>query len=278
MGRLILRILVSDPTEIKFVTMSCMESREIVDHVIIVEHNYTHTGKPKPYYFDKQVEKKLEELSGNKDIQILQVDLGDVIIQNASSKRDVHLNEHLMRISFLDKFTLNDNDLIISVDADEVIYRKALATFKIIDRILPSLHLNFALLMHQFFYKPNYHWTNLRFRSSTIVRASILKKNPKAIRDTKVLMPFWTGCHFSWQLEPAEMVQKLSNYAHSPEYIHLADEELLRKAVSNRTYPFDYGRKFLIDRLTPTEAKGIFPNSYWKLESQFSSYLRDWDY
>ena len=278
MSKIVLRILVSTQTELKYVAMNCLESRNLVDKVLVVEHNFTHTGKPKPFYFESEAKNEIEILSGNKTVEILHVDLSESIIRNATNSNDVHINEHLMRVSFLKNFQIDKRDLIISVDADEIIFRNTYRLLFLANRVLPLMRIHVALMMHQFFYKPNYLWRGLRFRSAVAVNGEVLISNPKNIRDSGFLFPAWSGCHFSWQLEPKEMVEKIQNYAHNPEYAHLADESVLRDAVKSRTYPFDPNRKFPIKQLSRKQAYRYFPKSYWIMETKFSSYLRDWSY
>jgi len=181
-----------------------------------------------------------------------------------------------MRVSFLDVSESDPDDLVISVDADEIIYRRVYRILYLLNKIFPRMRIHLAIMMHQFFYKPNYLWRGLRFRSAVVLRRRILTDNPRYIRDSGLLLPVWSGCHFSWQLEPKEMVEKIRNYAHNPEYAHLADETILKNAVATRTYPFDPNRRFQIKALSRRRAQRYFPKSYWMIESKFSDYLRDW--
>lgn len=260
MGKVILRILVSDPSEFKFVVMNGIESRGLVDRVIVVEHDYSHSGVRINFSF-KSREDELRRITGNENIEVHSVSIKHKVIMNAESSEDMHANERLIRSSFLGICGISDDDFIVAVDGDEIIYRRTYKKLKLIKSLTPVRFQVFSLKLHQFFYKMNYLWTDTLFRSPVALSGKIALSNPNMLRDSGHLLPLWAGCHFSWQLDIQQMIHKLANYAHSPEYRHLAKPEILEDAVQNKNYPFDPQRAFTIKVLNSEELDRYAPES-----------------
>ena len=150
-----------------------------------------------------------------------------------------------MRGHFVKKIQFNDDDIIISVDADEIIYGDKYQ--QIISSVInngPTL-----LKLRQFFYKYTYHWYNNDFIAPTAIKYRDFKNNyPCQLRYMGTLMEDFVGCHFSWCMTPTEMIYKLETYSH-PKYRFCADLNLLENAVKNKTYPFDESTDFKINEL-----------------------------
>lgn len=269
MAKTILRILVSDPSELNFVIMNCLESRNLVDRVLVIEHDYSHSGKPLRSSF-LALESEIQELSSNPSVEVHFLSIEKEVIKDAISSEEMHFNENLIRKSFLKECNISSEDLIFAVDADEVIYRKFYRLVKLFGIVLSRADVSFSLMMHQFFYKVNYLWTEVRFRSPVLVSAKLAMKDANLLRDSGSLLPFWVGCHFSWQLTVQQMINKLKNYAHSPEYLHLANEEILKDAIENLKYPFDTERPFTIRILDERSSRSFLPNSFFLIRHRFS--------
>lgn len=269
MAKTILRILVSDPSELNFVIMNCLESRNLVDRVLVIEHDYSHSGKPLRSSF-LALESEIQELSSNPSVEVHFLSIEKEVIKDAISSEEMHFNENLIRKSFLKECNISSEDLIFAVDADEVIYRKFYRLVKLFRIVLSRADVSFSLMMHQFFYKVNYLWTEVKFRSPVLVSAKLAMKDANLLRDSGSLLPFWVGCHFSWQLTVQQMINKLKNYAHSPEYLHLANEEILKDAIENLKYPFDTERPFTIRILDERSSRSFLPNSFFLIRHRFS--------
>jgi hypothetical protein len=269
MAKTVLRILVSDPSELNFVLMNCLESRKLVDRVLVVEHDYSHSGKPLRSNF-LALESEIQKLSGNPCVEVHFLSIEKEVIKNAISSDEMHFNENLIRKSFLKECNISTEDLIFAVDADEIIYRGFYRLVKLLRIILFRDDVSFSLMMHQFFYKMNYLWKEVRFRSPVLVSAKLAIKDANLLRDSGSLLPFWVGCHFSWQLTVEQMINKLKHYAHSPEYLHLANEETLKDAIENLKYPFDTERPFTIRILDERSSRRFLPNSFFLIRHRFS--------
>lgn len=269
MAQTVLRILVSDPSEMNFVLMNCLESRKLVDRILVVEHDYSHSGRPLRSNF-LALESEIRRLSGNTSVEVHFLSIEKEVIKNAISSEEMHFNEKLIRKSFLKECNISTEDLIYAVDADEVIYRKFFRLVKFLRKVLPKTDVSVSLMMHQFFYKMNYLWKEVRFRSPVLVSANLAMKDADLLRDSGSLLPFWVGCHFSWQLTVQQMINKLQNYAHSPEYLHLANEEVLKDAIENRKYPFDTERPFTIRILNERSSHHFLPKSFFLMRNRFA--------
>lgn len=252
--------------------MNCIESKKLVDRVLVIEHDYSHSGKPLKSSFYAR-ESELRELSGNPLVEVHYLSIDNEVIKNARTSEEMHFNESLIRKSFLRECNISRKDLILAVDADEIIYRRFYRLLKIFGKFIRNAEISFSLLMHQFFYKMNYLWKDVKFRSPVLVSASLAMKDTSLLRDAGKLLPFWTGCHFSWQLTVPQMINKLKNYAHSPEYLYLANEEILKEAIENLEYPFDPERPFTIKILDEKTAHKILPASFYRLRLRFSTEL-----
>lgn len=268
MGQIVLRILVSDPSEYKFVLMNAIESQNIVDRVLVVEHNYTHAGKMTEFKFNK-LESQLREDSSNSTIEIHSISINERVLINAATSEEMHFNEDLIRSSFLTHCGISSDDLIIAVDADEIIYRRTLRAIRIIRRLFPNANLNVSLQLHQFYYRVNYLWMEVKFRSAVVVSGRVALANPKTLRDSGKRIPIWAGCHLSWVMPLHQMVNKLQNYAHKPEYGHFANVEVLSEAIQNKVYPFDPSRPFTIKVLSIFELRKMMPKSFWRVKEYF---------
>lgn len=262
MVKTILRIIVAAENEIPFVETSIEEAQEVVDEILVVEHNFTHTGKSKDYVFEPLVQKR-GWAQKYKNTTYLKIDLSDSIIRDAADSEAMHKNEWSMRSSFISKVNLEPRDIVFAVDADEIIYRSAYS--EIIESLSTKTFFakSFRLPMRQFFYRPDYLWENLNFESAVAGHVALLSREKIQWRDHGKRWREIVGCHFSWQLTIPQMIAKLHSYGHSADYRQFADEILLTKAVDDKEYPFEPDREFNIRQLSQSEARDLFPRSIW---------------
>jgi len=259
----VLRIIGSMEWEVPTIRMIVAEALGNVDEILVLEHNYSHSGIERTYV----LEESLMDLTGNRDgtlVSYIQVDLQDAIIRSAITSRDMHVNERLMRGSF-ERFTeIKDDDIVFCVDADEVIYRNS---FKLLENRVrrDPFRRVWAIPMHQLYYRPDYLWTDCDFASAVVGRASSLRSKVNPWRDSRWKARGVHGCHFSWQLTVEQMLIKLQMYAHSLDFRHLASVPILEDAVKSRKYPFDPERDFTIQKLDERDMETILPES-WALE------------
>lgn len=231
--------------EVKFLKLNLLEAFDHIDKFIVCEYNRTHTGEERSFIFDNY--KHLfteEELS---KIIYLPCDISEETVYAKDDEDTIHrINEPVMRGYFVKQINLNDEDIVISVDADEIIYSHMYP--KIVQNVInrgPTL-----LKLYQFYYKMNYHWVDNEFIAPTAIKYVDFKNRyPCQLRYMGSLLNEYAGCHFSWCMTPSEMVYKLQTYSH-PRYRFCADIKLLENAIENKLYPFDSSTKFTINELS----------------------------
>ena len=265
-----LRLIVSSEYEKNFIISSAFESQGLIDGLIITEFNRTHTGEPREQIFS-EIKSELEALVKT-PIYYFFEDMSEVAKVSHEKSEYLHFNEWYMRAAFLHLMNLNDSDLVIAVDADEIIYRKTFEVLRIINMIIPGrVHLH--LKLHQFFYKPDILWTKFSFWAPTAASIRVLSKQEQPQwRYTGFKYPFWAGCHFSWNMPISGMIRKLTTYSHSDLYKKFADPDILNAAISDLKYPFEPDRKVVLRKLSKEMSQKLHPKSVGLLDW---SYLDD---
>jgi len=266
--RVYLKTYLYSAHEIKFIKLNICESFPYIDKVIICEFNRTHLGTEKKFIFNEHIDTFTKE-EQNKIIY-LQCDVSDQITQGENSDL-VHKNENLMRGYFSSQIDLNKHDIIVSVDADEIIFGRYY------DRLINQIeYFNQAiqLKLHQFIYRINYLWANEIFIAPTIARVSFYQnKYPGQWRYDGDVFPEVVGCHFSWCMTVDEMIKKLGVYSHHYDYRHLAKKEILEKAIQEKTYPFEPDRSFYIEVLDMTSDRNYYPSSIYTMLDEFTGLI-----
>lgn len=259
MGSVYFKTIFYAPHEIPFITMNLMESYPYIDLFFIVEANRTHVGEEKPYIFQNFLEKIPAFL--RKKIRYIKADLSSKCIDCSVSKDDaqMHKNEAFIWDCFEDYFPLANDDIVISTDADEVLYGSMYPEFFNALKNHPALFLP----LHQFMYRMTYLWSDYTFWGPTIARAKAYLDQPRphSWRFFGWFFPKMAGCHFSWQLTTEEMLYKLKTYAHHAIYGSFADPAILEKAVREKTYPFEPNRPFHIVEVDPDKDDWLYPPS-----------------
>jgi len=236
------------PHELEFIITNLEECYDHIDKMIVCEFNINHTGVKREYEFLDLKDRIPEHLRDKLDYHAC--DVYDVTARAYEDEPAIHrVNEPVMRSWFTKLYDFNDNDIIISIDADEIIYGDKIPY--IVDQVNNNGVV--SLKMRQFFYKKTYLWENLTFKSAiACLFRNIQPKYPNNWRDIGVLTDQFVGCHFSWCMTPKEMVHKLDTYSH-PQYRFCSDEKLLEDAIENKKYPFDDGTQFDIRELEPDD-------------------------
>ena len=237
--------------EIQFLTTNLLESYNHIDKFLICEFNRTHTGRPKDMLGWDYLKERLPQDKLDK-VVYLPLYISQMAREAYDDEQLIHsLNEPVMRSAFMKAVPMQDEDIVISVDADEIIY----------EHMYPKI-VNFVdtrgtcqLNLHQFFYKKTYFWKNKDFIAPTAIKYKNFKHRfPCNLRYEGVLFPEKVGCHFSWCMTPKEMVYKLHTYSH-PRYRFLADEKVLTEAINNKQYPFDNKVFFDIEEIPSNDQR-----------------------
>lgn len=257
-----IKTIFSAANEVKYIKLHLAESLEYVDKVIVCEFDHTHTGKSRELIFSKYMQDGTfteEELDR---IIYLPGRVGKNVKRSDNNAKTMHNNEKLFRGYFARHIKLDPNDIIISVDADEIIFKRyyeyILSHFKD-KKANPVLQLK----LYQFFYKPTYLWVDKIVIAPTVCKVKHNRfRYPAQWRQEGEILDEIVGCHFSWQLTITEMIEKLSNYAHAADYGHLAKREILVDAVRNKKYPFNPSVDFRIREIDFDHNPEFYPEHF----------------
>lgn len=234
------------PHEIKFLKLNLLEAYDYIDKFIICEYNMRHTGLPSKndYIFEEHINEFPEELRDK--IIYLKCDIKDKVIP-AYDNEHIMLshNVRLMRGYFQSQLEFEDEDIVISVEADEIIYgHKYPDILKSVEQ-----HGSVALNLWQFFYKPNYLWINKDWVAPNIAKFKEHKNEyPANWRYGPITFPERVGCHFCYCMSVDEMIVKLLESFPHVEHRKCANREILENAIKTKKWPFD-DREFEIKEL-----------------------------
>lgn len=230
--------------EVDFIIANLEECYDHIDKMIVCEFDIHHTGMKREFEFEDLNDRVPEHLRDKLDYHACSV--YDHTVRAYEDEDAIHrVNEPVMRSWFTKLYNFGDDDIIISIDADEIIDRRKLPY--IIDQV--NQNGSVRLKMRQFFYKKTYLWKNKDFTSAIATKYdNIQPKYPNNWRDQGTLTGDYVGCHFSWCMDVEAMIHKLDTYSH-PRYRFCAKKELLEDAIKNKKYPFDKNTVFDIIEL-----------------------------
>ena len=243
-GMIYLKTYCYAPYEIDFIVANLKECYDHIEKMIVCEFDINHTGVKRDFEYTNLKDLIPSELSDKLDYHACEV--FDITGRAYNNENLIHsVNEPVMRSYFTKLYDFNDDDIIISVDADEIMYgnkveyiKSQVEQYKVV-----------SLKLRQFFYKTNYLWKNKDFISPIAAYyGCISPKFPNNWRDVGRVTDDYVGCHFSWCMSVDEMIHKLDTYSH-PKYRFCADKELLQSSIDNKIYPFDQGVAFDIEEL-----------------------------
>ena len=222
--------------------------------MIVCEFDIHHTGVKRKFNYLNLKELVPSNLSDKLDYHACEV--FNITARAYENEDAIHaVNEPVMRSYFTNLYNFNNDDIIISVDADEIIYEDKLNY--IIDQV--RLHKVVSLKLRQFFYKKTYLWKDKEFISPIAAYYGYINpKFPNNWRDIGHVTDEFVGCHFSWCMDVDQMIHKLDTYSH-PRYRFCADKDLLERSISDKKYPFDANVNFIIEELE--ENNNIIPKS-----------------
>ena len=200
--------------ELPFVISQLIEGWDFIDKLCLYEYNYTHTGVEKEYEMEKVLHLIPENLK--KKLYYKKVDLTKYHVNSYNNENLCHsVNEPIQRSWFFNDTNLNllDNDIIIDIDIDEIIYKDSYS--ELINE-LNEKNCLLSIRMNLFFFKQNYLWTDNICNASTICKYSMIKNNKRQIkginvikmRDCTVRTKNICGCHMSWVMPIDNMVNK----------------------------------------------------------------------
>jgi len=242
------------PHEVEFIVANLKECYDYIDKMIVCEFDINHTGVKRPFEYSDLKSLVPEELSDKLDYHACEV--YDITARAYEDEAAIHgVNEPVMRSYFTKLYNFSDNDIIISIDADEILYGEQLPY--IIEQV--SKQGAVRLKLRQFFYRKTYLWEGRDFVSPIATYYGVINpKFPNNWRDIGNVTEEYVGCHFSWCMGVEAMIHKLDTYSH-PRYRFCADRDLLENSIANKTYPFDDNVSFDIRELPADDS--LIPKS-----------------
>jgi hypothetical protein len=246
-----------------FIIANLDEGFEHIDKLILYEYNFTHTGIKKDYEIEKVLHLIPEKLKTK--LLYKKIDLTNYIEYAVNDENKCHqINEYIQRSwLFNDKdIVLNDEDIIIDIDIDEIIYKNC---YKELILELNKINKPLSIKLNQFFFKNTYLWSNLIFDAPAIYKYKMVKNINKNVKGVQCKYQRYCyhktskiyGCHMSWVMPIDDMIKKIYSGAHT-KYRHLGKREILEKAIIEKKYIFDLKRPFniieldLVDTRIPT--------------------------
>lgn len=253
--------MVSSSHELPFVRLNILESSPHVDRILICEADYSHVGHERELLF----EKLLGTLNNNelRKVEYIPLRIGHQIDRKLRGAELFHSIERIIRDEFARIVNIHNSDFVVAVDADEIIYSDVYPMLK--NMTLGKLGWkarSIRLKLHQFFFFLDYLWEGHLFDAPVATRASVFlsQNRPADWRYLGKTTKFHAGVHFSWVMNLDDMVSKLSRYAHNDLYGHLADEDLLLRAMKEKRYIFDSQVDFTIKEISYDNE--IYPRSF----------------
>lgn len=242
--------------------MNLEEMLDLVDYFLITEANVTHTGEARKFEFLDRYQTELEAISDK--ISCIRMDLQQDTILSFLNPDILHGNEQKIRDGFRQNLEIYPDDIVISCDADEVLFNKRMrAHIRRIQR-LPWSKDSYRLRLHQVIYRLNYLWKDCNFQGPVICRAAhfMNQDNPQwRYSGSRTFRK--SGTHFSWVMTIEDMVKKIYRYSHRAENEIFASHEMLSVAVNEKKYIFEPERKFTIVE-TNSYKKNCYPQSLKK--------------
>lgn len=198
--------------ELDIVELRFEELYNTVDYFIISESNVTHAGNPKPYTF-------LDNWDRYKKYhhKIRHIKVDDMPESFGGMDRDRYQRQSLEK----GLYDLNDDDLVIVSDLDEIPRAELVEMIKNDTNIYDRYMLNIPQFRHRLNFmkvRDSHKYTNI------IVTRGSSFTNPHAEREmTFPWMPKPNNCvylehggwHFTWLGNDQDVINKLSNFAHT---------------------------------------------------------------
>jgi hypothetical protein len=259
------------PHEIDFINLNLKESYDYIDKFIVCEYNRSHTGHE---VYNKVFQDNIDKIDSDKldKISYFSCDISEYTVFADTNEDAIHsVNEPVMRGFFTQLMDFKPDDIIISIDADEIIYGEMIP--KIVEFV--DKHTCTLLNLHQFFYGVNYFWEGQDFKAPTACKFNFYKNFPSQWRYDGIEYPEKAGCHFSWVMDIEAMMYKAQVYSH-PRYRQWATREAFERSLIEKDFFHPESRKMNIKTLEFSKDTEIYPKKMFdKLETWEKYVIKD---
>lgn len=260
------KAIFTNQLELTQIGYSLKELGELIDVVILIEPSFRHNGELKPLIGVNSICSKF------RDIQIEYIVVPRLnFIQTTRDSKLHHKYETITRGYFVKALELKDEDIIISVDADEILYKNVV--IDILDRLKNESKYSrgYVLKLHQFFYNTSWRAKNHDFVAPSICYygARYLQKKfwlgYAGLTDWRYsghLYGEYGGVHLSWFNSIDELVLKVKTWSHSGEFdfTDAQIKELILSDIENGSYSFR-SEPLKLEKVDPKKYSPISMNS-----------------
>jgi hypothetical protein len=239
--------------ELDLLRVRLVEHDPFVDRFILIEADRTHTGRPKPYYFD-QTDPRFAPFAGK-------IIHRSVALQE--SPANAWVNENAQRDAILNAANFADDDVLFISDADEFLSRRHWLD------LLRRVQVEGVVGVRQTMY---YYQINLlagddwnRARLCTFGHLRCERLTPTQLRLAQVPITSQPcGWHFSYIGDVAAIRRKIEAFAHQ-EYNHPQwnSEAAIRQALEQHVDLFQRGEQFARVRIDESWPLEMLQNPLW---------------
>ena len=244
--------------ELDILKFRLKELDDVTDHFIIVESNYTFSGKPKPFFFQDNI-----EIFKDYQQKIVHIVVEDMPNNGNAWKNEFHQRNCILR--GLKTLTLEPNDLVSITDVDEIPDSKT-----ILDLKQKGLNSVASLNMDFYYYNLNTQYIG-KWTSAKIVPYKIFqRKSPQNIRDTAGKLMNRGGWHLSYFGDPSFIENKLKSFSHQElNHKRFTDLNVIAKRIESKQDLF--GRSNIKFRHVEINENKYLPTNYEMLIQKSSS-------
>ena len=260
--KIFLKSILTNPNEIIFLASQYLELKDLIDKFIIIEPEFTHTGKSRNMVGIDKLLEICDDL--NQKLEYIPLPFLKNVIHNSKDSHHNHKNEMITRGSFKDFIDLSPRDIVISTDADEILYEDYVERALKRLRNSPNPFYAETPYLHQFIYKDNFLAANFSFRGPSIIRAAryIFFNYPKHWRYSGRVINELGGCHFSWCMPLDSLIEKASISAHNQLFIESCESSIRQRIlddIEEKVYSFRKNKLHLLNINNPEK---IWPQKY----------------
>ncbi len=239
--------------ELDLLRVRLVEHDPFVDRFILIEADRTHTGRPKPFYFDP-ADPRFVPFAGK-------IIHRRVALQE--SPANAWVNENAQRDAILKAAEFADDDVLFISDADELLSRRYWPDLLRQVRTEGVVGVRQTMYYYQINLLAGDDWNRARLCTFGYLQRAQL--TPTKLRLSQVPMtPEPCGWHFSYIGDVAAIRRKLEAFAHQ-EYNHPQwnTEDAIRKALENRVDLFRRGEQFARVSVNDTWPLEMLRNPLW---------------